>query len=231
MSEFETAVFGHETSGAAELPLLIPGPCGDLEAVATRPNEQGALVGQNFVALVCHPHPQHGGTMNNKVVTTLVRSYRDLGVPVLRFNFRGVGKSEGEYDEARGEIEDALALVSWIQAQVSGSRLLLAGFSFGSAVAAAASYRIDNLAHLSLVAPPVERYDYDQDRAFPCPLCVIQGGEDELVDVPGVYAWAETIETPTTVLRFDEATHFFHGALVQVKQSFIAHLEQTFAPQ
>jgi len=229
MSEFETAVFGLEASAANELAMQLSGPSGELEAVATRGNPQGIMAGQNFVAVVCHPHPQHGGTMNNKVVTTMVRSYRDLGVPVVRFNFRGVGKSEGQFDEARGEVEDALAIVAWVREQSADCQLLLAGFSFGSAVAATASYRIENLAHLSLVAPPVERYSYDQDQAFPCPLCVIQGGEDELVDVPGVYAWAETIKSPTTLLRFDEATHFFHGALVQVKKSFIAHLEQTFA--
>ncbi len=229
MSEFEHAIFEGRADGPAEIPHLISGPAGVLEAVVTRPSASGALSGKGFVALVCHPHPQHGGTMTNKVVTTLVRSYRDLGVAAVRFNFRGVGKSEGEYDEARGEVDDVLAMVTWLRSQAPNLRLLLAGFSFGSAVAAAASHRLTGLEHLTLVAPPVMRYDYDREHRFPCPVCVIQGGEDELFDAKEVFAWAETLESPSSLLRFDEASHFFHGALVALKSAFMAELELQIA--
>ena len=233
MLDFEQGVFGGQASTAPELSIQLPGPAGELEAVVSRASSSGALLGKGYVAVVCHPHPQHGGTMSNKVVTTLVRSYRDVGVPVVRFNFRGVGRSEGEYDEARGEVDDALAIIEWVSSISPGSSLLLAGFSFGSAVAAAASHRLDkatgiSLAHLTLVAPPVERYTYDQDGRFPCSLCVIQGGEDELVDVPGVYRWVETLESEVSLIRFDEASHFFHGALVEFKRAFVGELEGLF---
>lgn len=233
MLDFEQGVFADLVSTGPELSIQLPGPAGELEAVVTRASLSGVLRGKGYVAVVCHPHPQHGGTMSNKVVTTLVRSYRDLGVPVVRFNFRGVGRSEGEYDEARGEVDDTLAIVEWVSSISSGSNLLLAGFSFGSAVAAAASFRLGevrgiSLAHLTLVAPPVERYTYDQNGRFPCPLCVIQGGEDELVDVPGVYRWVDALESEVSLIRFDEASHFFHGALAEFKRSFVKELEGLF---
>jgi len=230
---FEQGVFVDQASAGSELAVQVPGPAGELAAIVTRASAGGVLLGKGYVAVVCHPHPQHGGTMNNKVVTTLVRSYRDLGVPVVRFNFRGVGGSEGVYDEARGEVDDALAIVEWVSSVCSGSNLLLAGFSFGSAVAAAASFRLSgvlgiSLAHLTLVAPPVERYSYDQDGRFPCSVCVIQGGKDELVDVPGVYRWVDGLESEVSLIRFDEASHFFHGALVDFKRSFVGELEGLF---
>ena len=96
--------------------------------------------------------------MDNKVVTTLMRTYRDLGVHVLRFNFRGVGKSDGSFDNAVGELKDLLAVIDWVRREWLDAVLLLAGFSFGSSIAAQAVYQTKNLQHLTLVAPPVERY-------------------------------------------------------------------------
>lgn len=205
----------------------ISGPAGELEVATNAPLDTGELVQADYVAIVCHPHPLHGGTMDNKVVTTLARSYRDLGVPVIRFNFRGVGASEGRYDDAVGEVDDLLAVAEWAGRCYPSRRLLLAGFSFGSSVAAQAVYRLAaQVAHLVLVAPPVERYRYDFERRFPCPLIVIMGDQDELIEVERVYEWVGELESDVTLIRYEDATHFFHGKLVPFKSDLMAALQQ-----
>ncbi len=210
---------------AREERVDIPGPCGNLEAVAMAA-VAGELSGQSLVAVVCHPHPLHGGTMNNKVVTSLCRVYRDLGVPVVRFNFRGVGQSEGSFDSAIGEVEDLMAVIEWVKRCYPQAGLLLAGFSFGSSVAAQASHRLGGeLEHLVLVAPPVERYSYDLGGIFPAPVTVIIGDQDELVDVPGVIRWFDRLRVEKALLRYPEATHFFHGALSEVKRDLTSELQ------
>ncbi|RYY01899.1 MAG: hypothetical protein EOO53_15625 [Gammaproteobacteria bacterium] len=200
-----------------ETKIIIPGPTGALESILNRGDSDAPLSALNGLTIVCHPHPQHGGTMDNKVVTTLMRTYRDLGVHVLRFNFRGVGKSEGVFDNAVGELDDLLAVITWATANFPLSRLLIAGFSFGSSIAARASYSVNELTHLTLVAPPVERYEYDRDSVFNAPLCVIQGDKDERVFAQGVYDWVEHLQSPAELIRYPEASHFFHGYLTNLK--------------
>lgn len=200
-----------------EQAVNIPGPNANLEAVIHQSQSDGQFAALNWLVLLCHPHPLHGGTMDNKVVTTLMRTYRDLGVHVVRFNFRGVGKSEGAFDHAIGEQDDLLAVAAWAQQQLPEVKLLLAGFSFGSSVAAQVSYRLPQVVHLTLVAPPVERYPYARDGQFPCPLCVIQGDKDERVNAEGVYLWCSGLSGATELLRYPEAGHFFHGYLTELK--------------
>ncbi len=203
----------------------IDGAVGVIELITTAPLA-GELADESLVAVVCHPHPQHGGTMNNKVVTTLVRTYRDLGIPCVRFNFRGVGQSEGSFDSAIGEVEDLMAVIEWVKRCYPQAGLLLAGFSFGSSVAAQASHRLGGeLEHLVLVAPPVERYSYDLGGIFPAPVTVIIGDQDELVDVPGVIRWFDRLRVEKALLRYPEATHFFHGALSEVKRDLTSELQ------
>lgn len=204
-------------SFAKEQDVFISGPVGQIQTVIHQGDEGGRFASRNLVAIVCHPHPVHGGTMENKVVTTLMRTYRDLGIHVLRFNFRGVGKSAGSFDNAIGEVDDLLAVIAWVEQQLPQSRLLLAGFSFGSSVAAQASHRVNFVLHLTLVAPPVERYPYDREGQFPCVLAVIQGDKDELVIADGVYQWVAALQGSTELLRYPEAGHFFHGYLTQLK--------------
>ncbi len=210
-----------------ETAITINGPAGALEARVQAGDESGVLAGSDYAVIVCHPHPQHGGTMSNKVVTTLVRAYRDLGVATLRFNFRGVGRSEGEFDHAVGEVDDLLAAAHWLEGQSPDSRLLLAGFSFGSAVAAGAVYRLSAVEHLTLVAPPVERYDYDRDGHFPCPVCIAQGEQDEVVVPEGVIRWSESaLHSPHELLRYPETGHFFHGQLTRLKDDLAETLQR-----
>ena len=132
--------------------LTISGPAGALETLLEVP-AAGAPVGG--FAVVCHPHPLHGGTMQNKVVHTLARALQEAGIATLRFNFRGVGASAGSYDEGRGEIEDALAVIAYGRARWPGAALTLAGFSFGAQVALLAAPS-SAPARLITVAPPVE---------------------------------------------------------------------------
>ncbi|AFV00653.1 alpha/beta hydrolase [Simiduia agarivorans] len=205
----------------------IAGPAGRLSVRTQAGSPEGVLARRRLLVVVAHPHPQHGGTMDNKVVVTLARAYRDLGIATVRFNFRGVGDSEGVFDFARGEVDDMQAVVAWAQADGQLDEVLLAGFSFGSAVAAAASYGVKP-AHLLLVAPPVERYAYDQSQAFLQPTAVVIGADDEVVDVAGVRRWAEA--RPGLRLSVLEGTgHFFHGKLVELKQWVSDSVEQALS--
>ena len=210
-----------------ESKFTIAGPAGAIESVLSKGDEEAPLSGLNALVVICHPHPQHGGTMENKVVTTLMRTYRDLGIHVLRFNFRGVGQSEGEFDNAKGEFYDLLAVIDWVKDNLQQCPILLAGFSFGSSIAARASYTLSGLLHLTLVAPPVERYEYDQDGVFNSPLCVIQGDQDERVIAQGVYDWLNQLKSPAELIRYADAGHFFHGYLTALK----ADLTQTLLRQ
>ena len=200
-----------------ESKITIRGPVGSLESILSRGDSAAPFSVKNGVVIICHPHPQHGGTMDNKVVTTLMRTYRDLGVHVLRFNFRGVGKSAGVFDHAIGELDDLLAVIDWSRVNLPDSSLLLAGFSFGSSIAARASYSVAGLVHLTLVAPPVERYEYDRGGIFTAPVCVVQGDQDERVIAQGVYDWVAQLRSPAELIRYPEASHFFHGFLTNLK--------------
>lgn len=202
---------------AKEQEIFISGSIGQLQAAIHQGDEEGYFAARHLLVIVCHPHPVHGGTMDNKVVTTLMRTYRDLGIHVLRFNFRGVGKSEGLFDNAIGELDDLMAVVAWAKQQLPQVPLLLAGFSFGSSIAAQVSYQVDDLQHLTLVAPPIERYPYDQNGQFPCALAVVQGDKDERVIAEGVYRWVGELHSPAELLRYPDAGHFFHGYLTQMK--------------
>lgn len=198
--------------------FLLRGPAGNIEARLTRESESGTLAERRLIAVICHPHPVHGGTMDNKVVTTLVRTYRDLGIKSVSFNFRGVGGSEGGFDNGVGELDDLLAVIEWAKKAHPGDDLLLAGFSFGSSIAAQACFRVADVHHLTLVAPPVERYPYDREGGFPCPVVVVQGDRDERVHAAGVYEWVAGLKSPAELIRYEEAGHFFHGYLTILKE-------------
>ena len=140
------------------------------------------------VALVCHPHPLFGGTLQNKVVHMTARALQECGIATLRFNFRGVGASEGVFDDGEGETGDALAAVDWMSQRFPGASLILAGFSFGSFVA----YRVAterSAERLVTIAPPLRRFDFDRFARPAIPWLVIQGDQDELVDYETVKTW------------------------------------------
>ena len=198
--------------------LNIAGPAGTLEAMLEVPPSES-----DRVAVVCHPHPLHGGTMQNKVTHTLARTFNKLGVPSLRFNFRGVGNSEGSYDQGRGETGDALAALDYASHRFPGRKLWLAGFSFGARVALEVSARRD-LDLLLTVAPPVGRLDMSDIRQPSCRWIIVQGGNDELVDADAVVGWVDSLAPGPELMMFEEADHFFHGQLVVLRESLLASL-------
>ena len=201
--------------------LLFPGAKGLLEVVINIPIN----VDKRYIAIIGHPHPLHGGTMNNKVVTTLVRVFKDLNLASIRFNFRGVGKSEGSYDEGLGESEDLLILARACLNEITGVKLLFAGFSFGSYVA----YRAASLCESSLlisVAPPVHHYDFQEFKKIPTPWIVAQGDDDELVSLQLVLDFIEKIAPPITLIRFNDTDHFFHGKLIELKTELITKIRE-----
>jgi alpha/beta superfamily hydrolase len=187
---------------------LIDGPAGPLEIVANAP--EAAPAG---LALVAHPLPTHGGTLDNKVVQTLAKTFFALGYVTVRFNFRGVGQSAGAFDEGRGETEDALAALAWARREFGESlRLVLAGFSFGTFVQTRVARRVTPH-RMVLVGPAVGRFDVG---TVPEDTIVIHGEEDEIVPLAAVLAWARPQQLPVTV--FPGCTHFFHGRLPQLQR-------------
>lgn len=192
--------------------LTLPGPAGALEALLERP----ADAHPGLLAVVCHPHPLHGGTMLNKVVHMLARSAQDLGVTTLRFNFRGTGQSAGQYDNGRGETEDALAVAEWGRRELGLSRLWALGFSFGSFVAFQLASRAA-AERLVMVAPPVQRFDFATLALPPCPWLVVQGDADELVNHESVLEWTRSLAPPPEVRLLAGVDHFFHGRLTELR--------------
>lgn len=197
---------------------LIDGPIGKIETVFHAAREGGPLFGQDYVAVVCHPHPLYAGTMDNKVVTTAVRSYCELGVPAVRFNFRGVGATEGGHDEGRGEGDDLEAVAAWALRQAAADKLLLCGFSFGSMVALQRHDRITQTRHLALLAPPMGRFLESPPTTLALPLTLVVAGADEVVDAPATLRWQETISSEHDLLLLDGASHFFHGRLTELRE-------------
>ena len=206
-------------------PASIAGPAGSLEA---RIEDPAPGTSPRAVGVVCHPHPLHGGTLQNKVVHTAARAMQELGAPTVRFNFRGVGASDGCYDEGVGEVEDALAACAWARARWHCEALWLAGFSFGSAVALQAAIAARPAA-LVTVAPPVGRIIVNPIERPQCPWLVVQGERDELVDADEVRRWASAFALPPRLVMLAEAEHFFHGQLGGLRAALIGFLSDVGA--
>jgi alpha/beta superfamily hydrolase len=187
---------------------LTPGPAGALECALDRPEGE-----PRGVAVICHPHPQQGGTMDNKVVQTLARAFLQLGYRTVRFNFRGVAASEGAWDDGQGEIDDALAVIA--AHREPALPLVLAGFSFGGYVASQAAARLPDDAkaeRLVLVGPSTQK-----QKVAPVPeeTLVIHGESDEIVPLSATLDWARPQSLPVVVIP--GVGHFFHGQLALLK--------------
>jgi uncharacterized protein len=192
---------------------LWPGAMGDVEVMVTEP-----LGPPKGLALLCHPHPLHGGQMHNKVVTTLARAFDEANYRTLRFNFRGVGKSAGVYDGGKGEQDDCIAMIKALRAGYEHLPWSLAGFSFGAYVAARVALQ-HVPAQLLLVAPPVTRLGLEMPTAFACDVVVLQGQADEVVPAQAVSQWADSVTSPCQLLTFEACSHFFHGQLVALRDA------------
>lgn len=194
--------------------LSLPGPAGALEVAVEMPEPDVAPV--PAIAVVCHPLPTEGGSMHNKVVTMAARSLRELGATAVRFNFRGTGHSEGEFDEGEGETDDLRAVVAWIRAQRPDHALWLAGFSFGAYVSIRAAEELKPALLIS-IAPPAGRWDFESVALPSMPWLVIQGENDEIVDPQAVYDWLKKIKAKADVVRMPDTSHFFHRKLIDLR--------------
>lgn len=195
--------------------LMLPGPSGSIEAILHLPETP-----PHALLLICHPHSLMGGSLDNKVVSTLHRAGRDAGLVTLRFNFRGVGASTGVFDVGVGEQEDLLAVLGWVGERLSCRRLMLAGFSFGAFVAAMAWPRALAAGWLAgrliLVAPPVTRFPL-AGHILPIDARVIYGDADEVVDPLAIASWLASQPNVLPVNVLSGAGHFFHGRLTELK--------------
>lgn len=192
---------------------FIDGPSGQLEAMISRPSGEATACG-----IICHPHPQHAGTMHNKVVTTLNWAMEAMGWVTVRFNYRGVGKSAGEYDNQIGEVEDARAVYQWLQAHYPHLPIHLAGFSFGAYISAKLASQLP-AASLVSAAPVVSYSTYSDLAPISCPWFAIVGEADELVSVDEIENYRQESGQQFELHSFPETSHFFHGQLIPLREA------------
>ena len=192
-------------------PIDVAGPAGRLEGLVEVPEN----VTTSGVGLLLHPHPLHQGTMDNKVVHALARGFLAAGLVAVRFNFRGVGDSQGSHGHGEGEHEDAVAVANWARERWPGQPVCLGGFSFGAMVAVNAFTRIAPEL-LVTVALPVKKIGTltQQPRV---PWLVIQGDEDEIVDAEEVIAWLNGMDPGPELTLMNGVDHFFHGRLTELR--------------
>lgn len=193
--------------------FFLRGPAGAIECAVDVPlpeDERPATV------IICHPHPLHGGTMHNKVITITERSMRELGLRTVRFNFRGAGESEGEHDDGYGETDDLFAVAEWVRRTRPDDVLWLGGFSFGAYVAFRGALNLDTRQLIS-IAPAVDRYPFESLAHPECPWLVIQGDEDEVVNIDAVKHWVNSLKPPPEMIVMQESDHFFHRRLMDLR--------------
>jgi alpha/beta superfamily hydrolase len=204
-------------------PLQIPGPAGPLESLVEVPE---GFAGQRF-AVICHPHPQFGGTLSNKVVHTVARALQEAGLATVRFNFRGVGASAGTFDHGRGEGADLEAAVAWGNRRWPQASLWLGGFSFGAIVAIRATHAA-GAQRLITIAPAVRHLESEGVVMPSCPWLIVQGTDDEVVSAQRVAEWARALSPAPQMRLIAGASHFFHGKL---RELHAAVLEFARAPR
>ena len=203
----------------------LSGRAGRLEALMEAPADGNHVGG----AVICHPHPLHGGTLRNKVVHTLARAFVSQGFIALRFNFRGVENSAGEFDDGVGELDDVFTAMDYLSGRFPGLPLWLGGFSFGAALAVHAAAERE-VAGLVSIAPAVTRLTKILRSQPDCPWLIVQGDRDELVDADDTIAWVNQLDPGPELQIIAGAEHFFHGKLIPLREAvetFIAARSQT----
>jgi alpha/beta superfamily hydrolase len=194
----------------------VQGPAGALQVLEEKPEGEPLAIG-----VICHPHPLHGGTLTNKVVHQLARTFTELGTVSIRFNFRGVGESDGCYDDGRGEVDDLLAVIEWAQQRWPDLPLWVAGFSFGGVVALKGVHRT-RADRLITVAPAVNHFPADTCQLSALPWLLIQGEADDVVPAAQVMEWIGKLDYQPQLALLQGAGHFFHGRLNDVRQAIIS---------
>ena len=202
--------------------LMIRGNEGAIEAVLHK------VEGSNQYAVICHPHPLYGGTMDNKVVTTIATTLQKLGINALRFNYRSIGQSEGAYGNMVGEVDDALSVISHLLESYTVDHMYFAGFSFGAYIAAKAAKEQQSkisIPHLFLVAPSVLHSPFEQALPLVAPATVVMGEEDEVVPFDEVAKWVAGL-TDVDFIPMPETSHFFHRKLLDLRD----HINAVYSP-
>jgi uncharacterized protein len=205
----------------------IAGPAGRLEALLDEPPthggvnaeglvERGRVGGLRAAVVLAHPHPQYGGTMHTKVVYQAAKACTRIGCAVLRFNFRGVGTSEGSWDEGRGEMDDFRAGIAFMREQYPNVRVWSAGMSFGAWIAMTVGAQEDVVSTLLGIAPPVTRFDFDVVRTTDKPKFFIQGERDELCPLKDMQEFYARARDPKELAVIDGADHLFDGKVLEV---------------
>lgn len=192
--------------------FYIDGPAGRLESMLWTVAESDP----RLVAVVCHPHPVFGGTIHNKVVYQVAKALHQAGAPVLRFNFRGAGLSEGSHDKGRGEQDDVRAAINYLASHLPGKPILLAGFSFGAWVGLRVGCEDGRVTRLVGLGLPVNGSDLTYLRACEKPKLIIQGGDDQYGSRANLEPLFGAMPEPKRLVIVDGADHFFAGRLDQV---------------
>jgi uncharacterized protein len=205
--------------------LFLAGPTGRLEALLN-----AGSPGATHAAVVCHPHPLYGGTLHNKVVFHAMKALNSFGFPVLRFNFRGTGLSEGEHANGIGEVEDVRAALDWLEGEFR-LPVIFTGFSFGAAVGLCAAYsddRVDRLIALGLPAVPVENRVYDLEFLRTCtkPKLFVSGSRDSFGPPGKLEALVSTFADPKKLVRIEAGDHFFEGRLREMREAIEAWVRE-----
>lgn len=211
----ETAVEFTGPAGLLEGKLAIP-----TQDDATHNAATSAASTHQHVAIVCHPHPLYGGSMDNKVAYTLSRAALDCQMPALRFNFRGVGNSAGEYAHGIGETDDALAALAFLQAQYPNAKPVILGFSFGGGVAIRTALdQAATPAALVTVAPSLMVFaEHPPQQAPNCLWLTAHSRDDDTVSYAKTMQWAESLDQPPVMHSYDDCGHFFHGQLTPLRR-------------
>jgi uncharacterized protein len=209
--------------------LFVPGPAGRLEALLNAGSADAT-----HAAIVCHPHPLFGGTLHNKVVFHAMKALNSFGFPVLRFNFRGTGLSEGEHAHGVGEVDDVRAALDWLENEFS-LPLIFAGFSFGAAVGSRDAYsdhRVRALIALGLPAVPIEDriYDFEFLRTCTKPKLFVSGSRDQFGPAGKLEALVATFAEPKKLVRIEAGDHFFEGRLREMRETVEAWIRETILP-
>ena len=202
--------------------FFLRGPAGRLEAMLWTV----ASANPTRVAVVCHPHPLYGGTMHNKVVYQTTKALHRSGAPVLRFNFRGAGLSEGIHDKGRGEMEDVRAAIDYLAGEFPEKPILLAGFSFGSWVGLRVGCEDARVKELIGLGIPVDNSDFKFLRSCAKPKLFIQGGNDQFGSQANVEALYATLPEPNKLVFVEGVDHFFAGKLDQVSRAITEWLAE-----
>lgn len=195
---------------------FFDGPAGRIEALLKEPPTPVTCA-----AIVCHPHPLFGGTMHNKVVYRIAKAFQNAGFAVLRFNFRGAGRSQGEHDEGRGEQDDLRAAIKFMEEKYANAEMWVAGFSFGSAVMLRAACGDPSIRAIVAVGAPVSKYDFIDVTDCRKPKLFVQGGRDEFGRAADLEKFVAKLSEPKTLRVIEGADHFFEGHLDELEKAVL----------